>query len=481
MSLTETPRGASGRRRLADVEVWDVYARQSADYADGIDRQVAYCTREIEAMGGTVGTIYTDNDETADAKKKRYSRPGYKRLLAAIASGACKGFVGQDQDRVLRDIREGEDLIDLVETYGVRVRTLRGGEPDLRTADGRMQVRLKAVIARQELEKKSERQRDGARNDADRGRFYAPRRAFGYNTDGTIRECEAVAVRDAFARVARQEPLRGIAQVLNAAGQRTVRGNAWQASGVRAMLLNPRYAGWRVYHPGQEDEVRRRGEWPAIVTEDEWEATKAMLTDPGRRTTGDHPGGTARKWLGSGLFTCAVCGAGVKIAARSGRADARAYNCPAWHVSRSATKVDAIVTDAIEAWLGSGNADGLLAANNPELAGAQAEARALEGKLAERRRWLDEGKIEVDDFLPIKRRIEADLAVVRRKLTVAARASVVSHVATAADPVEAFRKAPLAIRREVIDAVMQVVLHPSPTRYTGPRFDVETVELRQRL
>lgn len=480
MALTETPSfRASQQPASTQPAVWDIYARQSADHADGVDRQIIYCTQEIERMGGRVGTIYTDNDETANTKKARYSRPGYKRLLASVAAGTTRAFVAQDQDRLLRDIREGEDLIDLVEKYGVRLRTLRGGEPDLTKADGRMQVRMKAVIARQELEKKSERQRDGARNDADKGRFYAPRRAFGYNTDGTVRECEAAVVRDAFERAARGESLPAIAEVMNVVGLTTVRGNAWQRSGVRAMLLNPRYAGWRVYHPGQPDEVRRKGAWPAIIGEEDWERVEALLTNPDRRTTGDHPGGTARRWLGSGLYVCGTCAAPVKIAGRD-RVQSRAYNCPAWHVSRAAGKVDLIVTTAIEGWLAAGHADELLAANNPELAGAQAEAKRLEGELAKRRAWLDEGAIEVDDFMPMKRRIEAELTVVRRRLTMAARASVVAHVGAAKDPVEAFRKAPLAVQREVVDAVLQVVLHPSANRLTGPRFDEESVELRWR-
>lgn len=485
MTLTETPVWRPELHVVADApaQVWFIYARQSADHADGIDRQVEYCTQEIQRMGGIVGGIYADNEETADTKKRRYARPDYRRLMRDVASGSVRAFVAQDQDRLLRDIREGEDLIDLVEGTGIRIRTLRGGEPDLRTADGRMQVRMKAVIARQELEKKSERQRDGARRDADKGRFYAPRRAFGYDHDGSPIPAEADVVRDAYDRALRREPLRVIARAMNEAGLPTARGNQWGPTGVRAMLLNPRYIGWRVYRPGQDDEIRRRGDWEPIIGEDDWERVKALLTDPARKTNGDHPGGTARKWLGSGLYQC-ECGQRVKIAARGRGSENRAYNCPEWHVSRAASKVDFIVLTAVEGRLARGDAAELLAGGSPEMAEARLEAKRLEAELKKRRQWLDDGKIEPDDFLPMKRRIESELTVIRRKITAAARASVLAQIGSSDDPVGEFRRADLAVRREVIDALMEVVLHPSPRRYKGSgnvgRFDEDTVELRWR-
>jgi site-specific DNA recombinase len=97
--------------------VWDVYARQSLDNADGIERQIEDCTREIERLGGIVGKLYLDNDESANSKRKtrRDYRPEYRRLMADVAAKAGRAFVAQDQDRLMRDIREGEDLIDLVE------------------------------------------------------------------------------------------------------------------------------------------------------------------------------------------------------------------------------------------------------------------------------------------------------------------------------------------------------------------------------
>jgi site-specific DNA recombinase len=44
-----------------------VYARQSIDVAEGVDRQVQQCRALIEARGWTVGAILRDNETSASA------------------------------------------------------------------------------------------------------------------------------------------------------------------------------------------------------------------------------------------------------------------------------------------------------------------------------------------------------------------------------------------------------------------------------
>jgi site-specific DNA recombinase len=112
----------------------------------------------------------TDNDESADSKRRHCAdyRPGYRELLADMEHGATDVVVAGAQDRLLRDVREGEDLIDLVNRTGVRIATVQGGDDDLSTADGRMVVRMRAVFAKTESEKKADRQRRQARQTAER-------------------------------------------------------------------------------------------------------------------------------------------------------------------------------------------------------------------------------------------------------------------------------------------------------------------------
>ncbi|MDP9365463.1 MAG: recombinase family protein [Chloroflexota bacterium] len=281
-----------------------IYLRQSKDVEGtraAVDRQAEDCNRLCERMGWQVVRVLTDNDTWATNGKPR---PGYVELFREIEAGACDVVVAWAQDRLLRDVREGEDLIDLVERTGVRIVTCQGGDHDLSTPDGRMHVRMMAVIAKGEVEKKAARQRRQARQAAEHG--HAPsRRAFGYRLDGSLDPEEAPVVRRAFYLLFEGASLVRITDYLNGTGLVSVRGNRWHRKGVGYMLQSPRYAGWRVYHAGQPDELRTRGSWPTIVTDEEHEKAVALLTDPLRKPAGHR--GTARRWLGAGLFVCGRC------------------------------------------------------------------------------------------------------------------------------------------------------------------------------
>jgi len=311
--------------------VWDIYVRQSLADADGIERQIEDCTREIERLGGVVGNVYPDDDESANSKRRHRAdyRPEYRRLMADVAAGASRAFVAQDQDRLMRDVREGEDLIDLVETTGCRVVFARSGEADLTRPDGRLQVRMKAVWAKGETEKKAERERRAAEGNARKGKL-PKRRAFGYNQDGSVNVAEAAVVRDAFDRLFQGETLAGITRAVQAGGLPTTRGKAWADNSVRVILLSPRYCGIRTY----KGQPVAEGWWYKIISREEHERAVALLTDPTRRT---NRAGSARKWLGGNLYWCGACEAEagelrqhVEIASRNTSASARrAYVCRA--------------------------------------------------------------------------------------------------------------------------------------------------------
>lgn len=463
--------------------VWDIYARQSMDNADGIERQIEDCQRAILARGGTVGHLYIDNDESADSRKKKRAdyRPEFQRLMGDVAGGRTRAFMVQDQDRLMRDVREGEDLIDLVERTGIRVAFARSGEVDLATPDGRMQVRLKAVIAKQETEKKGERQRRAAQGAAEQGKLPTVR-SFGYNQDGTINPAERDVVRQAVDAVLAGGSLRSALRIFTESGLATTRRAkaGWIPSSVRAVLINPRLAGVRCY----KGKPVARGNWEPIVTDEEHIRLVATLTEPSRRT--NHNIGNARKHLGGGLYLCGVCLAEgrttrLEITHRSSKySRGKGYNCrPHNHVARKADAIDFIVIRAVERWLETEDAPPLAAASSPALKALADEERALEGRLSIARQRLDKGVLDEDEFVATKREINAELTVVRAKKTKAARSSVLARITTSADPVQAFRDAELNDKREVIDALMDVVVQKPPVR--GNReFHAESIELRWR-
>lgn len=471
----------------------DIYARQSIDHADGIARQIEDCTREIHRRGWRVGRIRKDNDKSADSSKRQRSdyRPAYVELMRDMAAGAVQAVVVQDQDRLMRDVREGEDLIDVVQKTGTRVVFTRAGEVNLENPDGRMQVRLKAVIAKQETEKKGERQRRAGQGDAAQGKV-PKRRAFGYCQDGTVNEAEAVVVRDAFARLFRGESLRAITRAMSASGLKTARGSDWADNNVRVVLLNPRYAAIRTYH----GEPVGPGQWEPLITEEEHERAKAILTDPARRTSF----GSARKWLGGGLYYCGECeavtgelGVRLSIANNSAIKSGKVYTCRdgGWHVSRDAVAVDVLVRAVVEEKLSQPGGVELLTGSSPEMGPLRTAEKELEARLDTARDRLDRGVLDEEDFVRTKRTIKAELAVIRRKVTAAARSSVLARIGAADDPAAEFLNADLNVQREVIDALMVVVVGRSKRTYIskvterghsfgGQFFDPTTIQFRWR-
>lgn len=134
-----------------------IHARLSKD-AEQLGLSVARQERECRALAGQEGLevveVYVDDD--LSAYNRRRPRPSYLRLLEEVRSGRIETILARHEDRLLRDIREGEDLIDLVERTKVRV-VLLDGQVNLYSAWGRCDFRSAINRARYESERKSER------------------------------------------------------------------------------------------------------------------------------------------------------------------------------------------------------------------------------------------------------------------------------------------------------------------------------------
>ncbi len=380
-----------------------IYARQSKDNADGIDRQIEDCRRLLsrEGIDPDAARVITDNDVSASTAKPR---PGYDgELLPEIAhSGSELVVVAQTHDRLLRKPREMEDLIDLVNRTGARV-MLAKSMLDLTTAMGRASARSAATWARLEVEQKAERQRRQEVQSAERGEC-PTRRAFGYRADGSIHPEEAAIVRDAIDRLFRGESLVRITAAMNAAGMPSVRGNKWSRKGVAYLLTNERYASVRVYHRGQPDEIRTRGKWESIITEAEHEKAVAILRDPERKPAGLKT--TARRWLGAGLYRCGKCGGDMRTGHRT-EGKVRTYVCRDHaHLSRAGEATDIVVTAAIRERLAAPDAADLLAGSTPELTDLRREAEEIRRRIRRAVRDYDDELIDAADLRQIKRRRE---------------------------------------------------------------------------
>ncbi|MBA2386545.1 MAG: recombinase family protein, partial [Acidimicrobiia bacterium] len=190
-----------------------IYCRISRDPSGaelGVRRQEQDCRAIAEREGWNVIEILVDDDRSAYSGKPR---PAYQRLCELLKEEAVGVLVAWHPDRLTRQPRELEDLIDLLESTNTKVRTVQTGEYDLGTPSGRMAARIVGAVARHESEHKSARLRRKHEELAEQGRLSGGgTRPFGYDDDRlTVRTSEAKIIRDLTRRTLAGESLRSMA------------------------------------------------------------------------------------------------------------------------------------------------------------------------------------------------------------------------------------------------------------------------------
>src|SRR5439155_3771974 len=166
----------------------------------------------------------------------------------------------------------------------------------------------------------------------------------------------------------------------NRRGIPTARSTKWTCHTLKHIVIHPRLAGHRTLR----DRVVGPGLWEAILTEQDSQRVRTLLTDPARRLNR-----TARRYLLSSLLTCANCGA--KLVSRPNHRRP-AYACSSGtgfagcgHISILAEPVEAFISEAV-----------LYRLDSPELARALARRPDRDRELADLEIQIatDEGKLE---------------------------------------------------------------------------------------
>ena len=446
-----------------------IYLRISLDATGeglAVDRQRDDCLRIVSEREWDLYDEYVDHSISASDRKT--VRPAYNRLLVDARAGRFEHVVCYDLDRLTRQPRQLEDWIDIAEERHVTLVTATG-EADLGTDNGRLFARIKASVARAEIEAKGRRQRVAAQQRAARGRPPLGTRLTGYEPDGTVVDDEAAVVRGVFDRFVRGDSLRGIAAALTKAGvpTRSVRrattkgsdaatvGSAtgqWNPSSIVTILRNPRYAGLAIY---QGELTGGRGTWTPLVTEDAWRLAQSRLDDPRRKL---NKAGTERKHLGSGLYRCAEC-LGPAVAWSGNR-----YRCARCEMSRSGGPVDALVLALVAARLRRPDIVELLtpAADEGAARALAAEGQALRERLARFDAEYDDGLIDGHRHRQATAKAQAELDTVERQRLGQLSTTAASSLLRQPDPGAAFLAETLMIQRQVLDALVEIRLARQP-------------------
>jgi DNA invertase Pin-like site-specific DNA recombinase len=348
------------------------------------------------------GLVYRDNGRSAWRKPRRNGepeppapeRPGWDAMLADGRAGRFGGLLVWKLDRFSRNVRDGEDLLDLA----VLLDGPESGRIDLRKAHGRSEFRKQIEAAQHASDETSEKvkatfadmKRDGYRIGGG-GRlfgFEVLSEAGAGTAAAVVREDEAEVIRDLAGRLLAGETVQQMADDLNTRGITTTRGGQWAPRNLSRTLGNPLYGGELAY---QGEVIGSLNGVTPVLDADIYAAVQAKLgaRKRGRRASGRYPL--------TGVVECGNpnCTRRGTMAGHPRAGGVRAYICPVpvggCGMSVLARPVEVIVRDRVLADLGD--------------AAAREAMRQADD-------WLDEQRAKLRKALDD---LDADLAETERK------------------------------------------------------------------
>lgn len=400
-------------------------------------------------------------------------------MLEAMDAGEFDALLCFHTDRLYRNMRDLERVIDIADARQIQIRTVQGGDLDLSTSAGRMIARILGSVARQESEHSGERRKRANVQRAANGDWTVARRPFGYTLKGEPLEPEATAVRQAILDVLAGKSVRAVAREWTAAGlQTTGKATGWTSPTLRRVLMNPRYAAL-VVHQGK---VVGPGNWPPIIDEDTHHGIVAYLSDPSRV---GHTG-FERLYQGGGVYRCGVCGAAMTGWKPSG-GKPRAYTCLHRHVRRQGEALDDYVTAIILGRFQQPDAGQLFSTlNNPggvDVAALHGQRAALQARLEELASLFADGAITAPQLKRGTEKLANAVSELDRELAVAMQTNPAAALLGTGELSHGVgqleeRWAALSpdIRGKIIDQLLTVTVNRSPRGLR--RFDPQYVTIK---
>lgn len=464
-----------------------IYTRVSSD-RDGAGRSVgeqeAECREECARRGWTVERVLTDNSFSATRWAKR-DRPAYAELARVLASGGVDVLVTWEASRAQRDLTVYAALRDLSARHGVRW-SYSGRLYDMGDDDDRFSTGVDALVGEREAGLTRKRivrsvearaARGGAHGRLPDGYAVEYDQTTGKASRRVLDPVRAPLIREAAERVLAGESAWSVASDFNARGLRSRSGRPWTGGNVLKRLRTPTLCGRRVYRGEVLEDVR--GDWPPILTEEEYDRLQALLADPARRTS---RGGNRVRWLGTGIHLCGVCGSPVRMLTRArvnGPRQVR-YGCAASHcVQRSAELVDAKVEAVVTRFLARPDVVAELRDDDPGEAvrEAQTEVARLRAELDDARRKVADGALTLDDLAFLRTQWEPKLAAAEARARPAWVPDAVYDVA-GPEAAERWAATPVVRQRAILKALFVVRIMPTTVR--DGSFDADAIVVERR-
>lgn len=369
--------------------------------------------------------FYEDNN--LSAFKRNVKRKSFEQMLKDLATKALGGVLAYDIDRLFRQPRDLERLIDYYQktNSGLVFHTLSGQNFDLTTGDGRFAARIMVSVANKSSEDMSRRLKREMERMALAGEMAGGPRPFGWEEDRlTLRPKETKALDDMAEMVLNGDSLTTIMDWLKAQGFAGRTGKPFVRSSVRRILLNPRNAGIRQFRGEplkNEAGEYVSGPWEAPWTVDKWRAVKEVIEGAGQANRAKGPGHNTIRSILSGILRCGECGTRM-VAANSSRKYPKyrcardAGGCGNVSISRKPAEdaVRGLVSDVLMA---------ATAQKETEEVGPKwekgAELKSLEKEFAELHQLWKEDKIKTVSYVMGREKLETEIDQLRGERAVA--------------------------------------------------------------
>lgn len=300
--------------------------RRRAEFSKGIGRQEDDGRALAERLGWTIARVIPEDDTSAFKRRiiklpdgttaLRTVRPGFRAALEGLASGEFDGLIADDLDRVARDPRDLEDLIDVVESRRPRipVESVTGSLRLANDADvtmARVMVAVANKSSRDTARRVTRKHEELATEGKPGGGGF---RGYGYTEKYEVIEDEARILREIGDRILGEwdgwtperkatidpemgESLNSISADLVRRKVPTATGVPWSARSVGSVVSKASVAGLRS-HKG---EVVGNAVWDAIIQPEKWERIRERLA----MRAGDTDL-TLQRWL-NGVLRCSQC------------------------------------------------------------------------------------------------------------------------------------------------------------------------------
>jgi DNA invertase Pin-like site-specific DNA recombinase len=505
---------------MSIVPTYDVYLRLSdLRTEEPFDKRRDKLTTFGDSLGWKLHRVIIENDmtrgpdgklrpATAFKRKKittpsgrrelRVIRPGFRdELLGDLESGRANAVIAEDLDRVVRDPRDLEDFIDIMQACEGNARSLSGsltftnGGTDAEIDMARMMV----TMANKQSRDTARRVREGRERNWGES-YQGGRRPFGYVPDTDTEhlrrkllivptESELI-VKWADQILNKDISLKAILREIRQNGIPSASGGKWNGRTLKQVLTKPTVAGFAVHTSKIKDEttgetrtvttLKSTEAWKPILDEDTWKKLCEKLNNsPADANRGNEP-----KHLLTGIATCGICDDGTTVRANGSGTlrGKKGYQCDKIaHIHRNITLVDAWVERNITAYISKYGPDLLKPEPTADINAdkLREEAKELRKRQSEQLDLHSEGLIDKTQLQRKLREFKERLSVIDAQLAQADKP----------DPLPEFRRhgptrkiwfgLPLARKRAIIRQLVEIKMLPIGRR--GPGFDPDSVEI----